>query len=138
MAPEYLDQAPGSATAGVLEVLRRARLLLPRQRPRPARWPTDSCGHCGCWGVTQGLCRGCECWKHDTGRYPTGSCGRRRRQLPLSAQERLCRGCLIHVREHGEHDRVPFTQLQFALGKHPVRQLKHRAHRLGYDTTDRS
>ncbi|NUK82176.1 hypothetical protein HRW23_33410 [Streptomyces lunaelactis] len=138
VAPEYLDQVPGSATAGVLEVLRRAGLLLPRKRPRPVRWPTGSCGHCGCWGVTQRLCRGCECWKHDTGRYPTGSCGRCRRELPLSAQERLCRGCLVHVREHGEHDRAPFTQLQLALGKHPVRQLKHRADRLGYDTTDRS
>ncbi|WP_405810239.1 MULTISPECIES: hypothetical protein [unclassified Streptomyces] len=80
----------------------------------------------------------CECWKHDTGRYPTGPCGRCRRELPLSAPERLCRGCLIHVREHGELDRAPFTQLQLALGKHPVRQLKHHAHRLGYDTTDRS
>ncbi|MFJ2094659.1 hypothetical protein ACIOEW_36190 [Streptomyces sp. NPDC087901] len=133
VAEEYFEQLPKNGTGGAVEVLRRAGLLMPRSQPK-SRWPTRSCGHCGCWGVTKGLCRGCESWKHEPIRYPVAGCARCTRTLPLSRAAGLCRGCLIHVREHGP-DTPGHTQLQLALGKRPVTQLKHPARFLGYDTT---
>ncbi|MFI6449116.1 tyrosine recombinase XerC [Kitasatospora sp. NPDC050543] len=138
VAEEFFDQVPGYMVEGAAEVLRRAGLLRLRAKPRISRWPTGSCGHCGCWGVTRGLCRGCETWKSLVGRYPVGPCTRcGRSALPLSAKDRRCRGCSIHVREHGSHDDPAWTQLQIAINGRTAVQLKNEQGSFGYDPDER-
>jgi hypothetical protein len=111
---EVLDQiALPLKTAGA-RVLDRAGLLRPRQAPVLPRHPVRGCEDCCSWGITTRRCRGGACWRNNRVRYPPGRCGRcGRDQLPLHADEGLCRGCLLVVREFGPQAGRD-TQLTFA------------------------
>lgn len=135
VAEEYFDQVPKDGIGGAVEVLRRSGLLIPRSR-RNNRWPMGSCGHCGCWGVTAGLCRGCESWKHESGRYPQADCAQCTRILPVSTATGLCRGCLIHIREYGPYPPGPHpaparprqAPRHPAQAPSPLTRLRHHRH----------
>ncbi|UUV32314.1 tyrosine-type recombinase/integrase [Amycolatopsis roodepoortensis] len=99
---EVLDQIALPLKAAGAQVLDHAGLLRPRRALAPPRHPVRGCEDCHSWGITTRRCRGCACWRDDRVRYPPGRCGRCRRDLlPLHAEEGLCRGCLLVVREFG-------------------------------------
>ncbi|MEU0041003.1 hypothetical protein [Streptomyces sp. NPDC006333] len=133
MPEEVLDDIPGSGVEGLAEVLGRAEMLQPRRRPRKGRWPIRSCEHCNCWGITAARCPSCRDWENQPTRYMRGRCRRcQRGSLPLS-NGGLCRGCMIHIREHGRSELTSSdTQLQFALDGRPAFQLRSLSGRLGY------
>lgn len=109
---EALDDLPHFADAAA-EVLRRAGLLRPRPAHRPAATAPQprSCRHCGSWGF-RALCQGCRHW---TLEHQAGTCRRcRRAGLPVGDGDGLCRGCRLHVAEHGPQALAePCTQLWF-------------------------
>jgi integrase len=109
---EALDDLPHFADA-VAEILRRAGLLRPRPAHRPAVTTPQprSCRHCGSWGFRT-LCQGCRHWSIE---HQAGTCRRcRRAALPVGDGDGLCRGCRLHVAEHGPHALAePWTQLWF-------------------------
>ncbi|WP_281208424.1 hypothetical protein [Streptomyces sp. Isolate_45] len=127
-----LEQIHYGITAGAREALRRAGLLSPLARQRPTGPRVHGCSHCGSWGViNQRLCGSCREWSHDPEHYPQGRCVRCARDLAVHRTERMCRGCLAHVRESGPHTaNEPFTQLTFAAPL--AHQLCRQAGELGF------
>jgi hypothetical protein len=114
VSEEVLDQIALPLKAAGARVLDRAGMLQPRRAPAPPRHPERGCEDCHSWGITTRRCRGCACWRDDRVRYPPGRCGRCRHDLlPLHADEGLCRGCLLVVREYGAQAGRD-TQLTFA------------------------
>jgi site-specific recombinase XerD len=130
---EALDDLPRFADAAA-EILRRAGQLC-RRRDRCAAGTTSqlqSCENCGSWGF-RALCQGCRQW---TRAHPTGTC-RRCRRAGLPVGDGLCRGCRVHVAEHGPQALTgPWTQLWFggtlprrrrAASRSPVHRPSDRA-----------
>ncbi|MFC9249017.1 hypothetical protein ACFT7S_34805 [Streptomyces sp. NPDC057136] len=138
IAQEMLDQVQLPLKAAAAELLAQAGMLRPRTAPPSAAWPVRSCADCACWGVTATRCRGCREWRNNRERYRVDRCPRcRRDDLPLHAEEGLCRACLAYVREVGaESAAVSFTQLAFAGPL--AHQLKRRAGELGFVVHNRS
>jgi site-specific recombinase XerC len=132
VAQEMLDQVQLPLKTAAAELLAQAGMLRPRTAPPPAAWPVRSCADCACWGVTATRCRGCREWRNNRERYRVGRCPRcRRDDLPLHAEEGMCRACLAYVREVGaESATASFTQLAFAGPL--AHQLKRRAGELGF------
>jgi integrase len=94
---EILDDLPRFADA-VTAILRRAELFRARPSTSPSRSRARprSCEHCESWGF-ETVCEACRKWRN---RYPPGVCDHCRRH-PLPLRHNLCRGCALHISEHG-------------------------------------
>ncbi|MGW7276525.1 hypothetical protein ACWGH5_39280 [Streptomyces sp. NPDC054864] len=127
-----LSQLHYGINTGAREALRLAGLLGPLARPRQPAPKVHACHHCGSWGLQNNrVCKHCRDWALNPARYPKGCCRRCGRHLALQQDERMCRGCLAHVRENGPAAAAePFTQLTFAAPL--AHQLARTAGELGF------
>ncbi|WP_284741773.1 hypothetical protein [Amycolatopsis sp. RTGN1] len=118
------------------EILRRAGMLGPRRVALPITTKDTSvargCIDCGCWGIhAYPRCRPCQSWKFSL-RHPIGPCSRCRRTKSPVRADGLCRGCSVHIAEHGP-DATGQRGTQLWFGGQFALKLRHRAGYLGAD-----